>query len=78
MYCLQRNALLYENRQGLASLLYNQCERCGNLNKIATLPVSILYNSYYCCYLSLTTFSLKQPAGGASYYARRLSKSRPS
>ena len=28
--------LLYGNRQGLASLLYIQCERCGNLNKVAT------------------------------------------
>ena len=28
-------------------------------------------------YQFLSTFSLKLPAGGASYYARRLSKSRP-
>ena len=35
--------LLYENRQGLASLLYIQCERCGNLNKVATLPVSLQF-----------------------------------
>ena len=38
--------LLYENRQGLASLL-NPCKIRGNLNKVAILPVSF-------CYLSLT------------------------
>ena len=38
--------LLYENRQGLASLL-DQCKIRGNLNKVAILPVSF-------CYLSLT------------------------